>query len=68
MSALEGDTPRKDRSPFSLLFRGPSDVDIDQLICRVSHEAVGELHIFLVTLGPDLKDDERPMLYEAVFT
>ena len=68
VSALEGDTVRRDRSPFSLLFSGPADVSIDQQICRVENGAVGELHIFLVTLGPDLGDDERPMLYEAVFT
>ena len=68
VSALKGDTVRQDRAPFSLLFRGPADVSIDQQICRIENEVVGEMHIFLVTLGPDLKDDERPMLYEAVFT
>lgn len=68
VAALSGDSQRSDGQPFSLLFQGPSHVVIEQQICRVHHEQVGEQHIFLVTLGPDPKDEARPMLYEAVFT
>lgn len=60
------ETPREGRAPFSLLFEGPGDVIIDQQICQVKNETLGELSIFLVTLGP-AEGDEKPMRYEAVF-
>lgn len=65
---LKGDTPRKDKSPFSVLFRGPSDVVLEQQTLQLRNETLGELLLFVVPLGPDLDDPERRILYEAVFT
>jgi hypothetical protein len=52
------------RIPFSLLFRGPAEVTLEQLTHHLEHESLGSLDIFLVPIHPD---DEGP-LYEAVFT
>lgn len=49
---------------FSLVWRGPPGARLDQRIYRVSHPALGQLEIFLVSLGPDAEG----MRYEAVFT
>lgn len=68
VSAVGGDTKRQDRTPFSLLFRGPSDAAIGQGIYRLEHDALGAGELFLVCVGPDPDDDESRMLYEAVFT
>ena len=68
VSGLTGDTKREDRSPFSLLFRGPEGVSFEQQILTVAHDDIGEHAIFLVPLGPDVKRDDPGMLYEAVFT
>lgn len=65
---LQGDTVRADKSPFSLLFRGPADAPLQQSIFAIEHGDLGELHLFLVTVGPDPDHDGRGMLYEAVFT
>lgn len=69
---LKGDTPRKDRTPFSLTFRGPGDVCLQQQIVPMKHADLGELALFLVPLGPDPdapgSEEERGLLYEAVFT
>ena len=63
-----GDTVSDDRTTFSVCFRGPADAALPQQIYRVDNDAMGEQHLFLVTLGPDPRDEERRMLYEAVFT
>ncbi len=68
VSSLKGDTPRKDRSPFSLLFHGPANLQMDQQIVPLRNESFGELHLFLVPLGPDPDDPDRRMLFEAIFT
>ena len=68
VSSLKGDTPRKDRAPFSLLFYGPPNLQIEQQIVPLRNESFGELHLFLVPLGPDPDDPDRRMLFEAVFT
>jgi hypothetical protein len=53
----------KQRNPFSLIFVGPSDVVLVQRIHLLKHEEMGELPIFLVTVGKD----ERGYHYQAVF-
>ena len=49
---------------FSLVWRGPVDKVLDQGTYTVSHPDIGDLQLFLVTIGPD----EHGMRYEAVFT
>ena len=66
--SLGGDTPREDKSPFSVLFRGPSDFVFEQQIVELENDGMGNLALFVVPLGPDLDDKEKRMLYEAVFT
>lgn len=45
--------------PFSLVFEGPTDRMIDQGTHRLTHDAIGEVELFLVPIGPGR--------YEAVF-
>ena len=52
------------RQPFSLLFLAEQEGHLPQQIYRVVNETLGELHIFLVPLGPE----SGKMRYEAVFT
>lgn len=52
------------RRAFSLVFRGPLDAVVDQGICKVEHDQLGGVDLFLVPLGPD----DKGMKYEAVFT
>jgi len=54
----------KDRSPFSVVFRGPTEPVLPQSIYHLEHDEMGTLEIFLVPLsqGSDGVD------YEAVFT
>ena len=49
---------------ISLVWRGPVDKVLDQGTYTVSHPDIGDLQLFLVTIGPD----EHGMRYEAVFT
>lgn len=49
---------------FSLVWRGPPGARLEQRIHRVSHPRLGDLGLFLVTIGPDAQG----MRYEAVFT
>jgi hypothetical protein len=51
------------RAPFSLVFRGPLEPLLPQGIHRLEHDALGELDLFLVPIGPD----EAGTRYEAVF-
>ncbi|HEX7049912.1 MAG TPA: hypothetical protein VF188_06830 [Longimicrobiales bacterium] len=55
---------RADRTPFTLLFRGPADAALPQRIYAMEHAALGAFELFLVTVGPDA----HGMRYEAVFT
>jgi hypothetical protein len=59
-----GPPPPEGRGPFSLVFRGPSDVLVPQRIYRVEHAELGAFELFLVPIGPD----REGMRYEAVFT
>ncbi len=51
------------RVPFSLLFRGASDLELPQGVYKVAHDDLEAGEIFLVPLGPG----KEGMLYEAVF-
>jgi hypothetical protein len=53
-----------ERAPFSLVFRGPSDLNLPQQIFKVEHEGIGAFDLFLVPIGPDAKGTR----YEAIFT
>ena len=53
------------RKSFSVIFRGPGEpVLSQQQICKITHDEMGQLDLFLVPIGPD----KNGMLYEAVFT
>ncbi|MEZ0578981.1 hypothetical protein [Nocardioides sp. MH1] len=52
-----------ERQQFSLLFRGPADLQLLQGLWLLEHDGLGELALFLVPLGPDA---EGPR-YEAAF-
>ena len=55
---------RGDMERFSIYFRGPADVLLNQRIHHVEHEGMGELDIFLVPVEQDAKG----FRYEAVFS
>jgi len=63
---VKSHTRRQDRNPFSILFQGPIDKPLEQRIYRLTNDTMGEIDLFLVTLGPDA--DGNGMIYEAVFT
>jgi len=68
---LRGDSSREDQQPFSLMFDDAGaqvDDALPQGTYELSNEQLGNLGIFLVCLGPDMKDPEKPLLYEAIFT
>lgn len=52
-----------ERNQFSLVFRGPADLQLLQGLWLLEHDDLGELALFLVPLGPDA---EGPR-YEAAF-
>lgn len=65
VAALGMESARPDgRQPFSLIFRGPCEPILAQQTCRLAHEAMGELDLFVVPLGPDRAGGIR---YEAIF-
>lgn len=53
----------QERMQFSLVFRGPAEPMLPQGTYAVTHEAVGEQHLFLVPLGRDAEG----VRYEAAF-
>ena len=61
--AAPDDDPDR-REPFSLVFHGPKDAPLEQGVFSIRNETMGELDLFLVTIGPD-KDGLR---HEAIFT
>lgn len=56
------DTTR--RAPFSLIFRGPMQPVLRQMIQTLTHPTLGEMGIFMVPVGPDALG----MRYQAIFT
>ena len=63
---VKSHTRRQDRAPFSVLFEGPPDRPLPQRTYTLANDGMGEMGLFLVTLGPDA--DGNGMIYEAVFT
>ena len=51
------------RTPFSIVFRGPSQPVLAQMTYRMEHAALGSFELFIVPIGPD----ETGMRYEAIF-
>ena len=51
------------RAPFSIVFRGPSQLVLAQMTYRMEHAALGSFELFIVPIGPD----ETGMRYEAIF-
>ncbi len=60
--AVDDDPDR--REPFSVVFRGPKEVTLEQGIFKLENATLGALDLFLVTNGPD----QDGMRHEAVFT
>jgi hypothetical protein len=56
--------PGAERKPFSILFRGPLDLDVAQRMFKLNHTELGAHEIFLVPIGPDKKGTR----FEAVFS
>ena len=48
---------------FTILFRGPSEVFLDQGVRSFKHEQMGEFELFIVPI----KQDAEGFYYEAVF-
>lgn len=63
-SAVLKHVPEGQRTPFSLLFRGPGDTLLPQSIRALAHDELGGLEIFLVPVAQDA-DGYR---YQAVFS
>ncbi len=55
--------PGRARTPFSLVFRGPSGCYLPQRIYHLEHPAMGGMELFLVPIQPQA-DGAR---FEAVF-
>lgn len=64
---LHGEQPETQRDgqrrPFSLLFQSTIQSYLPQGIYRMVHAELGELHLFIVPIGPNTTG----MRYEAVF-
>ena len=62
---MESQAARLQRNAFSLFFRGPGSIYLEQQIYQLTHDAFSEpLDIFLVPVGKE----PAGYLYEAVFT
>ena len=48
---------------FAIVFRGPSDVFLDQGMRHLEHDSMGEFDLFLVPISRD----DKGFYYEAVF-
>jgi hypothetical protein len=59
---IEATGPPEGR-PFSLVFRGPRDVRLEQRTYPFEHEGIGAFPLFIVPIGID----EQGLRYEAVF-
>lgn len=66
VAGLGGHSARQDRTPFSLMFRGPEGLALEQAIYRFENDEMAEMDLFLVCVGPD--PDDRQMRYEVIFT
>ena len=53
------------REPFSVVFRGSEKARLQQGVFHLENDTLGEVDLFLVTIGPD---EEGLLRHEAVFT
>lgn len=61
---MESEAARLNRNPFSLYFRGPASIYLEQQIYHLTHDAFPDgMDIFLVPVGKD----PQGFTYEAVF-
>lgn len=60
---IDGGAPEGQRTPFSLLFRGPGEPTLPQRIYRMTHPSIGALEIFIVPVARDAAG----VSYEAIF-
>ena len=52
------------RQAFSLIFRGPPQPVLPQMIYPMANDSLGPLDLFIVPVGPDAQG----LCYDAVFT
>ncbi|HEY0517925.1 MAG TPA: hypothetical protein VGC84_00420 [Ilumatobacteraceae bacterium] len=52
------------REPFSLVFLGPAGAPLPQGIYTMHHDALGDIDLFIVPIGPGVDGRNQ---YEAVF-
>ncbi len=52
------------REAFSIVFRGNSELILEQQIYRINNDTLGDMELFIVPVGPD----DKGMCYEAVFS
>jgi hypothetical protein len=65
LTSLGGpEAAKRERAPFSIVFRGAREIALPQRMYRMRHETIGDFEIFLVPIGPD----REGMRYEAIFT
>ena len=60
-----------DRDSFSIVFKGPNEPVLQQQIYLLENEQLGELEIFLVSVGREggqNMNPEKSLFYEAIFT
>jgi len=53
----------RERAPFSIVFRGPTEPVLPQRTYQLENDSLGAFELFIVPIGPD----ESGMQYEAVF-
>lgn len=59
------DHPLKKRDPFSLLFDGSrTDIQINQQIVPLKHEALGAIQLFMV---PIARNEDGTIRYQSIF-
>lgn len=58
-----GTPPDGKRAPFSVVFRGPKEIPLEQMMYDLEHREMGRIGLFMVPIGPD----GQGMLYEVVF-
>ena len=66
LRASPSNTLATPRESFSILFEGPADQMLSQMMHPFSHPALGAFDLFSVPVGPDAIT--RRMRYEAIFS
>ena len=64
LSERSGRATPEGRRPFSIVFRGHSNLLLPQGIYRMEHDMIGAFALFLVPIGPDA----HGLRHEAIFT